>query len=226
MTKPLILIVEKTPKNPALITEVRIASNLSFLGQPELLRIYNAATGRSTSKFASRPKGLAQTFTAIQELAAVDLRAEPPVLYRRGEALPDDVRPAPAPGSAPPDVQRAQTVVPGTTEEVTDQVIPASRPVGRPQQSRPARKQADGTYAFDIPARKQKAAPGGRRPDLIAQLRKAPTFRQLLKRFPVNGADDDTQAFNLAGHILCMTQVTGFGVKTEGGRLVLSEPLS
>lgn len=222
------LIIEKTAQNPSLVTAVKSAASLKTFSNPDLLRIYNGCTGRATKKFATRDKALSQTYAVVKEFAAVDLRAEPPVVYRRGDALPEGF--TTAPGSAQPDVRRSQPVVPAASEEVTEQVIPASRPVGRPPAGPPvwrSRKLKDGTYEFNMPARAQKAAPGGRRPELIAQLRKSPTFKQLQQRFSVHGDTPEQQAFNLATAITCMGHVTGYGVVTgEKGRLQLLEPLS
>lgn len=205
-------IIEATPKNPGLVTAVGSSEGLRIFTNPMLLAIYNAAAGKTTSKFANRSKALTQTWDAIKGFAAVDSRATPPVLYRVGDALPEEVTTPSASGSAP---------TPAKTKEA-----PGPGP-GRPRKSRPAAKQPDGTYLFDMAPRVPKAAPGGRRPELIAQLRKGPTFRQLQQRFQVNGETDDQRAFNLATHITCMCHVTGYGVRTdERGRLELLEPVA
>lgn len=213
-----------------LVTSVARPADLEVLTNPQLLSIYNAATARSTSKFATRAKGVQQTFDAINNLIAVDLRVNPPMRYAVGDELPEVVRTPVASGSIPPEAARTQPVEPGSTEEVTEQVIPASRPagkVGRPPNRQAARKQKDGTYHFDMDPRAPRGKTmGGRRPELAAMLRKRPTFKQLLSRYKPNGETDEQRAFNLATAMTCMGHVAGFGFRTEAdGRITLLEPL-
>lgn len=220
-----VLIIE----TPAVVTPAAKAADLAALTNPQLLEVYRTATGRATKKFATRQKALDQTFAAIRELAAVDLRSEPPVLYREGDQLPEVVSTPLASGSTPPDQARVQPVDPAPTMEVTEQVIPGSTPAGRgrPPKRTPARKLSDGTYRFDMEPRKQKAVPGGRRPELVRLLQKRPTFRQLLARYKPNGATDEQRAFNLATAMTCMGHVCGYGFQTApDGRIDLLEPLA
>lgn len=223
-----VLIIE-TAAGALLTTAVASAADLEFLGGPQLLSIYNTVPGRSTKRFAKRSVAIERTFSAIQNLAAVDLRTRPPVLYQVGDALPEEVSTPAASGSTPPVVARAEPVAPATSEELVEQVIPASRPagrVGRPAKPTPARKLPDGTYTFAMEPRIQKAKPGGRRPELVEMLRRRPTFRQLLQRYKPQGDTDDKRAFNLATAMTCMGHVCGYGFRTaEDGRIDLLEPL-
>lgn len=223
-----VLIIE----TPLIVTAVAKAADLEPLSNPQLLAIYNAATGRSTSKFANRTKAREQTYSAIKDLACVDARPVPPVVYHEGDQLPEEVSTPIASGSIPPEAARADgRVDPAPTEEVTEQVIPASRPagkVGRPPLRQAARKQKDGTYVFDMDPRVPRGKTmGGRRPELVRLLRKRPTFRQLLSWYKPSGETDDQKAFNLATAMTCMGHVAGYGFKTAAdGRIDLLEPLS
>lgn len=228
-----VLIIEATPKGEPLVTAVGTSQGLAIYTNPQLLLMHNAASGRDTRKFATRAKGLEQTWRAVKGFAAVDMRASPPVSYRDGDALPEGVEPL-APSGGNPDAQRLEPVVPGTTEEVTEQVIPASTPAGKPGRGRPitvvqkARKQADGTYVFAMEPRVPRGKTmGGRRPELVEMLRKRPTFKQLVQRYKPNGETDEQRAFNMATTVTCMCHVAGYGVKTASdGRIDLLEPLA
>lgn len=207
-----VLIIEKTPKNDALVTPAGSAEAIRIFTNTQLLNMHNAALGKTTSKFANRTKAVQQTWAAISALAAVDIRTTPAVVYRVGDALPEE---ATTPAAS------------GSSEAQTEKVIPASKPVGRPAKRVPARKLADGTYSFDMDPRAQKAKPGGRRPELVEMLRKAPTFRQLMNRYNPRGETEDEKAFNMATAMTCMGHVCGFGFRTdEKGRIQLLEPTS
>lgn len=201
------IIIEKGPGgNGTLKTRVSQPGNLEIFTNVTLLAIYNAAAGKSTKKFATRQKAIQQTWDAIQGYAEIDATASPPAL-RREEA--GDL-PPPTPASDP---------------------SPASRPKqgrGRPvTREFKSEKQKDGTYLFRMQPRAPRAAPGGRRPELIAQLRKRPTFNQLMLRFDTPGDTYEARAFNLATAITCMGGTCGYGVVTDSdGRLELLEPLS
>lgn len=194
-----------TPAGTVFSNNISKPEDLAEYPNSTLLAVHNAATGKSTSKFATREKALNQTWKAIQGYAEIDARTLPPVLARAGEAAAA-AAPDPAPSSNPP----------------------VSRGRGRPATPKwKAQKQKDGTYLFNIAPRAQKAPPGGRRPELINQLRKRPTFAQLMQRFPVDSPISQDAAFNLSTAIVCMCTVTGYGVVTApDGRIDLAEPLS
>lgn len=180
--------------------------HLFQLANPQLLSIHNAATGRSTKKFATRDKALDQTWRAIRDFVEIDLRILPPVLSRaEGVASPQVAAPS-APSPATPAKGRGR---PAATREFN------------------AEKQKDGGYLFRMQPRVQKHKPGGRRPELLRQLSKRPTFRQLLKTFDVPGETDTQRAFNLATSITLLGGMCGHGVVTAAdGKLELLEPLS
>lgn len=203
MTKITLLI--NTPSGSVLSKSIAGPQDLDEYPNPLLLAVHNAATGRGTKKFATRDKALTQTWKAIQEFAEIDARTLPPVLTRAGVATAI-ATPDPVPSDNPP----------------------ASRGRGRPAAPKwKAQKQKDGSYLFNMPARAQKAEPGGRRPELIAQLRKRPTFAQLLQRFTVTGDTPEARAFNLATAVTCMCHVTGYGAVTQDDRrITLTEPLA
>ena len=50
-------------------TKITTEADLEKLSGKDLLALFNQATGKSTSKFASRAKGLAQTWKALQSAA-------------------------------------------------------------------------------------------------------------------------------------------------------------
>lgn len=206
---PHITIIEINPAGGVFDTQAATLHDLDRLSNPQLLSIHNEALGRTTSKFASRPKALSQTWAALvtTSTAVVDMRSNPPLLSIAGAAGPQ-VPPAPVVDPSPSISQRGR-----------------GRPVTT-MSTWKARKLADGTYEFNMPPRHAKAEPGGRRPELIIALRKGPTFRQLQKAFAVKGDTSEVRAFNLASHITCMCHVTGYGIISEAGRLVLLDPVS
>lgn len=181
---------------------------LELFSNRTLIAVYNAASGRSTSKFATREKARQQTWQAIQGCTEIDATTMPPVVRREEVGVP-------CPGPAP----------------ASDPSSSAVRRVGRGRPALPRQfkteKQKDGTYLFNMEARTGRAAPGGRRPELLKQLRRRPTFAQLLERFESPGDTFEARAFNLATAITCMGGTCGYGVVTgSDGRLDLIEPLS
>lgn len=226
-----VLIIE----TDALVTPVMNAGELEPYSNPQLIAMYRAATGRETKKFATRQKAVQQTWAAIQVLAAVDLRATPPAPYQVGDALPEVVRTPAASGSIPPELARTEGGVdPAPSEQVTEQVIPATRAagkVGRPSLNTStwkSRKLKDGTYEFNMEARAPRGKTmGGRRPELVELLRRRLTFKQLLARYKPAGETEEQRAFNLATAMTCMGHVAGYGFRTApDGRIDLLEPLA
>ncbi len=159
--------------------------------------------------------------------AAIDALAE----GKPEEAAPVPVAPTPAPveEDAPAAPPAALPGLEAARQHLGTDPAPAKAP--RVKKARPALKQDDGLYVFNMaarPAGKFKTI-GGRRPELMDFLRKGPTFRELMAWYKPRGDDLDTRAFNMATAVTCMCHVVGCGVFTEGqtsgGRIIFSEAL-
>lgn len=207
---------------------------LDAMNGPRLVALHNEVAtvlGRKTvNRFPDLPSGQRRTWDQLQAYAFTTAPAEEEEVDAALAALTELAQPEPVAPAA-----EVVEVLPESTEEAVDapeptETAPAPR-AKREKKARPALKQDDGMYVFNMaprPAGKFKTI-GGRRPELMDLLRKGPTFAELMAAYKPRGDDLDQQAFNMATAVTCMCHVIGCGVVTEGGtsagRIIFHEAL-
>lgn len=212
---------------------------VAALTSKSLLELHNAIAqtlGRkTTNRFSDIKAGQRRTWDQLTAYAFT-FADQSPADVEAEQASAAILKMATSPSPEPEVVAPAQVApeivedAPAAPEEQPAPVQKAPK-VKREKAPRPALKQDDGQYVFNMAARaggKFKTI-GGRRPELMDFLRKSPTFRELMDWYKPRGEYFDERAFNMATAVTCMCHVIGCGVITEGGtsdgRIIFSEAL-